>query len=56
MLYTSSFVIKDIKDGPLISKKQNFKNESFKMGFNAHVNQNNRTIRTENKKSAKTKF
>ena len=39
MLYTSNFLMKEIKDGTLISKKQNFKNESFKMGFNAPENQ-----------------
>ena len=32
-LHTSNFVIKEVKGRTMISCKQNFENEAFKMGF-----------------------
>ena len=47
-LYTSTFVIKEIKGQTFIFSK-NFRKQSFLDGFHASENQNKRKIQTENK-------
>ena len=48
-LYTSNFVIKEIKGQTIISNKQNSEKQSFSDGFYTSENQNKRKIQTENK-------